>query len=1146
MPRALSKHRRAGLLALALFSLLLPAPPAAASPFAPQDADEDHADSDGKDEGLPLAASETLEFTVTEGTWMSLDVSPDGQTIVFELLGDLYTLPITGGDATRIVGGISFESQPVYSPDGGEIAYLSDRNGVENLWIADADGTNPRAVTEDKPTRDRPQLMVSPSWTADGDYLLVSRSRPPERTASVFLIHRDGGSGIRLGDAPPEPTPGGGGPQPVNRLGAVASPDGRFVYFSERRGTFNYNAQFPIWQVVRFDRKTGEETTITSAPGSAMRPLLSPDGNHLAYATRHRTNTALRVRDLESGEERWLVNGVTRDDQESRASRDTMPGYAFTPEGDALIAPVNGGIFRIEFDTGAMTEIPFRAEVRAEVAPRLYYPRRVDDGDAVTARIVRWPRISPDGSAAVFSAFSRLYRMELPGGAPVRLTDSDEDEFMPAWSPDGAAVAYVTWSGDGGQVMTVPAAGGSGTARTQTPAFYAEPVWTPDGDRIVVRRAPVKEHLYSYLRAAFGRTDLYGEEEEIGGMRPAELSELLLVTASGAPADPVVIGPAEGGRFPHFAAEPDRVYLTGREGLYSLRLDGADRRTHLKVTGRGAGRNPPPASQIVLSPDGRRAFFELQNRHYLVETPAAGGKTLEIEVGGGETPAPVREAAPEGGSHLSWSAAGDAVVWSLGNRIHRRPIASIIAAAADTDDAAHEDGDEDAERGEGEEREDGEHRSAPDGEVFIALVTEPRARPEGTILLRNAARVITMEGEEVIAGGDVLVEDNRIRAVGAVLEAPEGARVFDVSGKTVLPGYVDAHAHMWAPRGVHQRQVFQHLANLAYGITTTRDPQTSTADVFAYRDLQEIGRITAPRIYATGPGIFSRSGVYDEEAADLFLKRYAESYDSMTVKQYVVGDRIVRQWVALASAKHRLTPTTEGALDLKLDLTQMADGYSGNEHSLPIIPIYDDVAQYVARTKTYYTPTILVAYGGPWSENYYFQNTDVAGDEKLARFIPAAILDNMVRRRGQWFLPEEYVHAGIAEGCTRVIRAGGRCALGSHGQLQGLGAHWEIWAMGSGGLSEHETLIAATLFGAEAIGLAEDLGSLAPGKLADLQVLDENPLEDLRNTNSVRFVMRNGELFDANTMAQIWPVERPPYEPFWTQDTPPPPGASAR
>lgn len=1072
---------------------------------------EDANGAEEKEEGLPLSPSETLSFQVTEGTWMSLDISPDGRTLVFDLLGDLYTLPIEGGTATRIIGGMSFESQPVWSPDGTEVAFLSDRSGVENLWVAQADGSEPRALTEDGPTRDRPQLMVSPSWTPDGEYVLVSRSRPPDRTAGVFLVHRDGGSGVRLGEPPPEATPGGG-PQPPNRLGAVASPDGRHIYFAERRGTFNYNAQFPIWQIVRFDRVTGEETTITSAPGSAMRPLLSPDGRHLVYATRHRTETALRVRELATGEERWLATGVTRDDQESRASRDTMPGYAFTPDGAALIATVDGGIRRIAFDTGAMTEIPFEAQIAAEVAPRLHFPRRVDDGPEVTARIIRWPRIAPDGTALVFSAFSRLYRMDLPAGTPTRLTDSDEDEFMPAWSPDGARIAYVTWSSDGGHLKAVGGSGGTGTTLTTEPAFYAEPTWHPSGDRIVLRRAPVKEHLYSFLREMEGASDLYGPDGprgEIGGMRPAELSELLVIPAAGGDAE--VIGPSENGRFPHFTEDPDRVFLTvGSEGLVSLRLDGTDRRSHLKITGRGAGRNPPAASQIILSPDGGAALFELQNRHFVVPTPSIGNRTLEVRVGGGDTPVPVHEVAPEGGDFLSWASDGAALVWSLGNRVYRKD-----AASAGNDDA-------------------------PAAEAFEAVVTEPRALPEGSILLRNASQILTMDGEEILRGGDLLVEGHRIAAVGTSLDAPEGARVVDVSGKTVMPGYVDAHAHMWAPRGVHQRQVFQHLANLAYGVTTTRDPQTSTADVFAYRDLQEIGRILAPRIYATGPGIFSRSGVYDEEAADLFLKRYGrDGYDAMTIKQYVVGDRIVRQWVALASAKHELTPTTEGALDLKLNLTQMADGYSGHEHSLPIVPIYDDVAQYVARTETYYTPTILVAYGGPWSENFFFQNTDVVSDEKLARFIPAAILDNMVRRRGQWFLPEEYVHEGIAEGCTRVIRAGGRCALGSHGQLQGLGAHWELWALQSGGLTEHEALIAATLFGAEAIGLAEDLGTLTPGKLADIQILDADPLADIRNTNSVRYIMLGGNLYDAADMSQIWPVERPAPARFWEDDYPP-------
>ena len=431
------------------------------------------------EEGLPLEVAETLVFTVDEVTWMSLDVSSDGTTLVFDLLGDLYTLPVTGGEATRIVGGMSFESQPRYSPDGTTIAFLSDRSGVENLWIADADGGNPRAVGKDKPTKSRPQLMASPAWTDDGDYILVSKQRTPERTFGLFMYHRDGGTGVRVGEAPPPPTPPSPGAprvQPPNKLGAVASPDGRFFYYGERRGTFSYNVQFPIWQIVRFDRKTSETARITNAQGSAMRPVLSPDGKHLVYATRFRTGTGLRVRDLETGAERWLAYPVTRDDQESRASRDTMPSYVFDPDGQSLIVPVDGKIRRIDFETGASENIPFTARVAAEIGPRIHFDGRVDDSDTVRARIIRWPALSPDENELVFSAFNRLWRMTLPNGTPERVTDLDVGEFMPSWSPDGRYVTFVTWDIDGGHIYRVAPGGSAPEQLSEHAAYYADPV----------------------------------------------------------------------------------------------------------------------------------------------------------------------------------------------------------------------------------------------------------------------------------------------------------------------------------------------------------------------------------------------------------------------------------------------------------------------------------------------------------------------------------------------------------------------------------------------------------------------------------------------------------------------------------------------
>ena len=179
------------------------------------------------------------------------------------------------------------------------------------------------------------------------------------------------------------------------------------------------------------------------------------------------------------------------------------------------------------------------------------------------------------------------------------------------------------------------------------------------------------------------------------------------------------------------------------------------------------------------------------------------------------------------------------------------------------------------------------------------------------------------------------------------------------------------------------------------------------------------------------------------------------------------------------------------------------------------------------------TPTLLVEYGGPWAENYYFQNTDVLNNQKLRRYIPGELVNAMMRRRPQWFRPEEYSFKEIAKGAADIVKAGGRVGIGGHGQMQGLGVHWELWAVQSGGMPTHDALRVATIFGAEAIGLDGDIGSLEPGKLADLIVLDKNPLADIQNTDSIRYVMKNGELFEGDTLTRQWPDQKRLEKQYW-------------
>jgi hypothetical protein len=266
------------------------------------------------------------------------------------------------------------------------------------------------------------------------------------------------------------------------------------------------------------------------------------------------------------------------------------------------------------------------------------------------------------------------------------------------------------------------------------------------------------------------------------------------------------------------------------------------------------------------------------------------------------------------------------------------------------------------------------------------------------------------------------------------------------------------------------------------------------------------------------------------------MRRYSQYYDTKTLKMYVGGNRQQRQWILMAAREQQIMPTTEGALDTRYDMTMAIDGYPGQEHSIPVFPFYKDLTALFAQTGIAYTPTLLVSYNGPFGENYWYATENVYDDAKLRRFTPYEELAGKSRRRvrGQygggnqsgWYMKEEHVFDKIAKGATDIVRAGGRVGVGSHGQLNGLGYHWEMWSLGMGGMTPMEILRAATLHGAEAIGLQSDLGSIEAGKLADFVVMDQNPLQNIRNTNTISMVMKNGRLYDGSSADELYPRQR--------------------
>ncbi len=1021
-------------------------------------------------EGLPLETSRRIEFTTDEATWLSLDVAPDGRSLMLEIAGDLYTLPIEGGEARAVLTGLPFESQPRFSPDGKWIAFLSDRSGAENVWIARPDGTEAKKLSDDKDSE-----FASPAWSADGRYVIAARTNWGQSTYELWMYHVDGGAGVQLTKAKPEPkTPRN---QRANALGAVASPDGRYLYYARKNGGFQYNATFPLWQIARMDLRSGNEDILTQEQGSAIRPVLSPDGAKLVYGTRFDAETGLRIRDLTTGADRWLRYPIQRDDQESAFTRDLLPGYAFTPDGEHVITTSEGKILKITVETGEAAAIEFTAKVAQDLGPALRFPRAVEEGP-VRARLIQDPTLSPDGRRLAFSALTRLYVMDLPSGTPTAILPQGKRAFQPSWSPDGATLAYATWSGGEGHIEKVSASGGSPERLTRVAAFYSDPVWSPDGKRIVALRAGAYDHFSSPVE--FG---------------PATGMDLIWIPSEGG--DPSLILPARGLGKPHFGSDPERIFLYlsppgfgdgGDHGLVSLRFDGTDRRQHLKVVGPGIYMNEEPvgASDARVSPDGNWALASVSNQLYLLAVPPIGqAPTVDIA----KPAVPAKKLTDVGADYFGWSDGGKVIHWAIGSTLFRRPLASVGF--------------------DGEDRSTGRRARAlrmpaeSESEVdrIEVAIEAPRATPEGVVVFRGA-RVVTMRGDEVLNGADVVVRGSRIESVGPRGQRPAGAHVIDVKGKTIVPGFVDTHAHWFEiRRGILDIDNWSFLANLAYGVTAGLDVQTSTNDMFAYQDLVDTGDVLGPRAYSTGPGIFSNNQFDSVDHAKSVLSRYKEHYRTRNLKSYIVGNRRQRQFVVQAARELEMMPTTEGALDLKLDLTHVLDGFSGNEHSFPIVPLYKDVVELVAQSGISYTPTLLVAYGGPFAENFYYTTTEVHDDEKLNRFLPHNLIDSNTQRR-PWFREDEHVFQKTAAQAAKIVRAGGLVGVGSHGQLQGLGYHWEMWSLAAGGLTPMETLRAATLHGAAIVGLAQDLGSIEAGKLADLVVLDANPLDDIRNTNT--------------------------------------------
>lgn len=940
------------------------------------------------------------------------------------------------------------------SPSGDTLAY----DLLGRIWLMPVSGG------EGKPITDPYGNARQPSWSPDGKKIAFQAYW--DGNWHIYTVNTDG-TGLK------QMTSGD-----FDHREPHWSPDGTTLAFSSDR-----NGNYDIWtlQIV-----SEQMVAVTSADGNESGPSWSPDGKELAYVQETDGNYALVKRSVESSKgtslytangkltgASWSPNGdqllinehkdvtatlkqVDTESQEVKAlsseGEDVFPFRHSWMSDGTLIYTASGNMYQLSAQ-GEKETIPFSVKVELDRTPYERKKRDFDDATPQPAKGIVYPAISPDGESVLFVALQDLW---VKTGADLKqLTNDAAVQWMPIWSPDGRQIAFSSDKDGSFGIWTMKADGTEVRKVLTTGGSVSGMAWSPDGKTIAFTQS---------YGPRFGTLNLLnlasGEQKRLGAGVGSSVG-----TPTWSPDGKIVALSA--------LAPYSTRYREGVNRVMLFSVDGGRQRVQKAPEhwSFGVRANDGP----VWSPDGQHMALISKGRLWMMPVDSFGNAT-------GDPIQLTKEMA-------------DAPTWSGDSK-------KILFMATDQLKVLNV-----------------EDRTT---ETIALGLNWERKHPKGRTVI-HAGGLIDAVSDTLRQDVDIVIDGHRIVEIAPHNESRPADRKIDASDAFVIPGLIDIHVHEGSENGERLGRTW-----LSWGVTTVRNPAGDPYDALNRREAMQSGKALGPRIYFTGSPIDGNRIFYggastttSEQQVDEELRK-AELLDYDLIKTYVrlpdvLQKRVVEgaHRIGIPVTSHELYP----AVGFNIDGVEHVKGTSRRGFSAKLSETrqaYDDVTDLLAESGMWFTPTTAIYLGYQY---VVARDPSVMEDARLQELTELRYLAS-ISASAEQIQSDQATYDQLYENVIRMVadvhRKGGLVVAGTDAPIipQGFGLHVELENYQDAGLQPIDVLRTATINNAKALNAQDDLGTIEVGKLADLVIVEANPLEDIRNARKTRMVIKNGEVFE--------------------------------